>query len=302
MTSQEKPLKVLIATPCYGGLLHKGFFQSCLDLQVKCLQNGITPFFITIGNESLIQRGRNYYVSLVLSDPSITHLLFIDADISFNSDNIVRWLRIPDKHIICGSYPKKSVNFNSIREIIRDGEFDQTRDYLEQISYDYVVNMVDSEIKFNDGFFKVLYGGTGMMLINREVLDRMKEALPETKYMNDVSGYSNPGTEENFYALFDCIICPRTKRYLSEDYTFCNRAFKLGYHIWCDATMNLTHSGTHEFKGNYLSKLIHMSKKAEKAREREARDVGISNIPSNNPPNTPSNAITNEKLKFSNNI
>jgi len=52
------------------------------------------------------------------------------------------------------------------------------------------------------------------------------------------------------YALFDTIIDPDTRRYLSEDYTFCRRYQELGGTIWLDPTINLDHQGAYLFKGN----------------------------------------------------
>ena len=52
------------------------------------------------------------------------------------------------------------------------------------------------------------------------------------------------------YALFDCIIDPESKRYLSEDYTFCRRWQQIDGAIWLDPRVALNHVGHYTFRGN----------------------------------------------------
>jgi hypothetical protein len=90
------------------------------------------------------------------------------------------------------------------------------------------------------------------MLIRREVLEKMVESFPQLKYTNDVTGYFN-GTNDNFfYAFFDCIIDEKSKRYLSEDYAFCQRWLQLGGDIWVDLLCDLSHCGSYNFRGSFL--------------------------------------------------
>ena len=68
-----KEINILLATPCYGNQLLRGYFHSVLRLQEICKSMNIGLDISTIGNESLITRARNYFVSLVLSDKKYTH-------------------------------------------------------------------------------------------------------------------------------------------------------------------------------------------------------------------------------------
>jgi hypothetical protein len=51
-------------------------------------------------------------------------------------------------------------------------------------------------------------------------------------------------------AFFDCGIDPVSKRYLSEDYFFCQNARKIGIKIWMCPWMDLQHVGSYIFKGS----------------------------------------------------
>lgn len=253
----KKGVTILVATPCYGGQVFQGYMQSVLNLQRVCDKIGWNLIVKTHGNESLIPRGRNLYVAMTLGFTNITHLLYIDADITFQAESVVRMIQ-EDRDVTVAFYPKKGINFTKIRDIaVKNPDMDSTK--LENIAHDYVLNIEGGNIPIQRGFMKCKYAGTGFMMIKREVIEKMIEAYPETKYNNDIQGYDLPELRDNFYALFDCIIHPINKRYLSEDYLFCERWTNIGGEIWGDITAQLTHTGSYDFKGNFMESIMSMA-------------------------------------------
>ncbi len=253
----KKGVTILVATPCYGGQVFQGYMQSVLNLQRICDQIGWNLIVKTHGNESLIPRGRNLYVAMTLGFKNITHLLYIDADITFQPESVVRMIQ-EDRDVTVSFYPKKGLNFTKIRDIaVKNPDIDPGK--LENIAHDYVLNIDGPNIPIQRGFMKCKYAGTGFMMIKREVIEKMIEAYPETKYNNDIQGYDLPELRDNFYALFDCIIHPVSKRYLSEDYLFCERWTNIGGEIWGDITAQLTHTGAYDFKGNFMENIMNMA-------------------------------------------
>jgi hypothetical protein len=246
---------ILIGTPCYGGMLTRGYFHSILKLKDIAKNAGIDIDISTIGNESLITRGRCFIASQVLANKNYTHLLFIDADIQFDPLSVIRMVQA-DKEICAGAYPKKHIDFSKMKELIEQGV---PADQLDVMASDYAINIVTdnntTQIPIVDGFLKVSYAATGFMLIKREVLEKMVQSYPELRYANDVSGYNLGGNEDLFYAFFDTEICPKSKRYLSEDYSFCQKWLALGGTVWVDLLCDLTHYGTHAFRGSFLKTL-----------------------------------------------
>jgi hypothetical protein len=265
---------LLIGTPMYGGMCHKGFVESLLLLQQLCfnLKIRITTKFIS--NESLITRGRNLINCIFLSDPAFTHLLFIDGDISYNPQSIIRMIEA-DLDIVCGAYPKKSIQWDKICELLQYKDI-INKDNIDFMSADYVVNFKQNENKqiyIKNGFAEVLYGGTGFMLIKKDVMISLKNSFPHLKYTNDVGGYLvKEDMKDYFYTLFDCAICPKTNRYLSEDYLFCQRAIDHGFKIWMDLNCNLIHTGTHNFFGSFGQFLQNMELVNKKIKEKEYQD------------------------------
>jgi hypothetical protein len=106
-------MHLMVGTPCYGGMMTTEYCQSLLGLQMAMTQHGhhVTPVFL--GNESLIQRGRNT-ISHIFTQSNCSHLLFCDADIKFRPNDVARMIKA-DKGIIIGPVPMKGFNWERIR-------------------------------------------------------------------------------------------------------------------------------------------------------------------------------------------
>ncbi len=273
--SISKPINVLVATPCYGGMLHRGYFHSILELQKLCSSNNIILNVQTLGNESLINRARCFYTSLVLANPHIDYLLFIDSDITFDPRTILRMIQFK-KEIVCAVYPKKGLDWNKIIDLSKNPLI--SKDNIQQLALDYVVNFDKNNIEVENGFAKCLYAGTGCMLIHRTVLDQMKEKFPEKKYINDVGGYNiSPEVVDNFYSFFNTFVCEKSKRLLSEDYAFLEIWRNMGGDVWIDLQANLVHTGTFDFNGSLGTQLvfvdqINRQKNEEKEKSEKVED------------------------------
>lgn len=246
-------VKLVIATPCFGGMLHNGYFQSILDLAVNFTRLNIPFEVMTIGNESLIQRARNGIVAKFMADEGATHLMFIDADITFSWVSVVKLL-LTNKELSGGCYPKKCFNWDKIKHHASKNA-NLTDDELMAKSLDYVFNPIYHQegdkviIKLENGMASVKDIGTGFMMIKRSVIKKMIAKFPDTKYRNNVAGYGQNNMNDYFYSLFDCCIDPVSKVYLSEDYLFCKRWIDIGGELWLDLNTNLNHTGIIDYKG-----------------------------------------------------
>jgi hypothetical protein len=242
--------KLFIATPCYGGALTEPYFKSILRLVFFFDKHNIPLQFGTIANESLVPRARNTLAAFFLRS-DCTHLLFIDADIEFKVEDVVR-LIAADKEIAVGAYPKKGINWDLVRRHVLDNKDSPTSD-ISASGSEYAINfnfknLEERSIEVQDGLVSLKDAGTGFMLIKRSVFDKMTKAYPELQYNNDIN--VDKDLDKFTYALFDTIIEQSSKRYLSEDYTFCRRWQELGGQVWLDPNISLNHYGTIPFAGN----------------------------------------------------
>ena len=266
---------IFIATPCYGGAIGEPYFRSMMRLCILFNKYEIPYTVSTLANESLVTRGRNTLVSFFMENPKATHLMFIDADIEFNPEDILRMVAY-NKPIVCGAYPKKAVNWQSIIDAARNESFEETAATIEGHSSNYVVNFefnTDAEgnrlpqVQVVDNLIKLKDAGTGFMLIQKDVIKKMFDNHPELKYKNDI----NVGKqfEPYMYALFDTMIDPDSRRYLSEDYTFCRLWQMMGGDVFLDPRTGLNHVGHYTFRGN-IRKLFGNENAATRKKREEA--------------------------------
>jgi hypothetical protein len=207
-----------------------------------------------VGYDALISRARSTLVAAFLDNPAATHLLFVDADISFEPQQVERLLKF-DKDFSGALYPLKSLDWDLIpQRCVERGE------NVRQAALSYVGTFCSEEDRKQEGDFVTgIYVGGGFQLIRRSAVLQMIEAYPETHFRRvhslPMSGARRDTPQSsNLFALFDCIIDPETGVYLSEDYSFCLRWRKIGGEIWLDAASKLTHSGPYEFVGDHASR------------------------------------------------
>tara|TARA_B100000575_G_scaffold276732_1_gene262398 strand:+ start:130 stop:1101 length:972 start_codon:yes stop_codon:yes gene_type:complete len=247
---------IFIATPCYGGQIGEPYFRSMMRFAILCNKYNIKYTISTLANESLVTRGRNTLVSFFMENKDATHLFFIDADIEFQPEDILRMVAY-DKPVVVGAYPKKAINWDSILGAARAEGLEETAETIEGHSSNYVVNfdfLKDEkgnntpQVQIEDNLVKLKDAGTGFMCINRDVIQKMFDKHPEYKYVNDIN--VDMKFEPYMYALFDTVIDPESRRYLSEDYMFCRTWQNMGGTVYLDPRTALNHVGHYTFRGN----------------------------------------------------
>lgn len=246
--------KLFVAAPMYGGQCAGLFCRSTNDLSAACVHYGIELRYYYLFNESLITRARNYCVDEFLRS-DCTHMMFIDSDIGFNAQDIITMLALMSDEspydILCGPYPKKCIAWEKIKTAVDKGIADNDPNILEKFVGDYVFNPAggQSEIPLGEPV-EVLESGTGFMMIQRRAFEKYRDAYPEFMYKPDhVRTAAFDGSRE-IMAYFDCIIDPDTKRYLSEDYMFCQYARRAGVKVWLAPWIQLQHVGSYIFGGS----------------------------------------------------
>lgn len=249
--------KLFVATPMYGGNCNGMYTRSLCDLTAMCTKYGIEMRSYFLFNESLITRARNYCVDEFLRSEA-DYLLFIDSDIGFNPQDVIAMMALqaknPDYDVIAGPYPKKCITWEKILAAVNKGVADKNPNVLEDFVGDFVFNPAIDETEESrtirlDEPAQVLEAGTGFMMIRRETLLKFKEVYPQYSYRPDhVRTEAFDGSRE-IHMYFQAEIDPGSKRYLSEDYWFCQLVRKAGMKVWLCPWMHLQHAGTYVFAG-----------------------------------------------------
>ena len=249
----SQPL-ILIATPCFGGMVSQNYMLSVIRLMSYAKSAEFDVSLSMLGYDALISRARSTLVGAFLDNTAATHLLFVDADISFEPQQVERLLRF-DRDFTGALYPLKSIDWDFIpQRCVERGES------VRQAALSYVGTFCpEAERKQEGDFVTGIYAGGGFQMIRRSALEKMIAAYPKTHFSRvhslPMSGSRREAApSSNLFALFDCIIDPETGTYLSEDYSFCLRWRRIGGEIWLDAASKLTHWGPYEFVGNHASR------------------------------------------------
>jgi hypothetical protein len=209
---------IVLCTPIYLNVTPH-FLSSVLQLQQILINNNIPFEYRFLTNDSLIPRARNKLCKYFLDIPNATHLLFIDSDIEFNPNDIVR-LYLANKDVIGIAY--------ALKKIYNDKTIG-------------VYNLLEKEN--NDDFDEALEIGTGLMLIKRHVLEKMIESEPDNFILLDTPEDINKTIDKRkYYRFFDTQF--DNNRYLSEDYMFCQRWRKANGKIYLLKNTTTIHHGT----------------------------------------------------------
>ena len=213
---------LMIATPCYGGMVTSAYLLSMVRTGAVLTARGIRHELVTAAGDSLVMRARNTLVSVFMASGH-SHLMFIDADIEWPAEAVVALLKA-DKDVICGAYPKKV------------------------LPKTYAVNVLDGP-RDAPGPIEIKEAAAGFLMIRRAVFERMMQAYPQTRYGGS-DGLSDH-LRQFTYALFDCMIdeTDGERQYISEDYGFCRRWRAIGGRIWLDPRIELRHHGATVFEG-----------------------------------------------------
>lgn len=217
--------KLFIGIPAYDGKLHIKTAFSLAQLMPKAQALGVGVYMGDISGSSIITLARNSLVHEFLKTDA-TELLFIDADVIVEADQVLRLMATSTgKDITAGVYPRRA----------KDRMFFADLHWTE-----------DGDVEFDGPLLRVKRVGTGFMLIQRHVIEKMIERHPEWAYTNKDG--------ETVHALFDFQIVG--DHYMGEDYLFCTRAGEDGFTVHIDVEISLPHVGQEVFSNNFAEEVV----------------------------------------------
>ena len=234
-------MKLFIPLICYNHTCNTEYMMSIFKLLNTVKDKKINCSFYPIFFESLVSRARNAAVAHFLEDKENTHLLFIDSDIMFEPEDVLKLLK-SGKEVIAGIYPKKYITWERLKN----------NPEAERVDFPVGGNVKMTE----DNFLEMDYLPTGFLLISRTAIEKIIKQHPELKYRNDIDGYMSAG--DNFYDLFKVGI--RNGIYESEDWGFCSLWKEAGGKVLIHPEVNVKHVGWHEYEGNLLKYIIDLNK------------------------------------------
>jgi len=251
----EPKYKIFVATPVHSECsIH--YTQALLKFQKQCMMNSIMVSFSLL-KSSLVTQGRNLCVANFLKDPTnYTHLLFIDSDIDFKFETIMKMLKL-DREVIATPYPMKHIHWDQIWDRVQKGKI-KNIEQLKRAGHAFPIkldNQKGKEIPVVDGVIEVSHAPTGCMLIKKQVFDKMIKAYPNDKIEQATIVNGLAVIDEYNYNFFDTIHDPETKKYYGEDFGFCKKWTAIGGKCYCYVSDDITHVGEYQYNGKLMDNL-----------------------------------------------
>jgi hypothetical protein len=232
---EPTPPTVFIATPMYGGMTTGTYAWSLAQTPGIFMRSGVGLLYQYRTSDALVANSRNHLATQFL-ETSATHLMWIDADIGFNGLDIVSML-MADQDIVCGVYPKKAIDWNRVAQAVNDGvPPEELHRHVGTFVVKPLADADDSPAANTDELAEITAGGTGFMLVKREVFEVLRDHVPTYTF-------GGAGVSEFYCTPID----PQSQQLLSEDFYFCMLARKHGFKVFAAPWVRLTHTGPYEY-------------------------------------------------------
>ncbi len=228
-------------------MVHWDYMMSSVNLVLGLKMLGIDGMFYGNKHESLVPRARNTCAAHFLSDTDCSNLLFIDADVEFPPEDAYSVLT-SGLDVVCGIYPKKKINFQRILEHASEAK---TAQEVRHMGAEFVGTLPPiiraEDIKTINGktYIPFVEMATGFMCLSRAALMRIIQSGLAPEYVSEVE----PTAGQLHWDLFPVGV--KNKRYISEDYGFCDLWRQVGGTCWVMVESKLTHHGSFAYEGNF---------------------------------------------------
>ena len=225
MQQKEQAPKVYIAMACYDSVkintmlsvtkLAKELTKAGLEWQIETVKS---PY---------VSKARNALTALFLRS-KYDYLLFIDADVEFNPEAVIRML-VTKKDIILTPYRVKfpqDVNFTK---------------YSVSFPDDKNVSILPGDL------VEISEGPAGLMLIHRKVFEFLMDSCPRLKIQHPFKKESDP----YLYNFWDTTFDMDQGLWRGEDISFCRLARDYGFKIYANIKSQTTHHGSYGWPGKF---------------------------------------------------
>ena len=234
MQQKEQAPKIYIAMACYDSVkintmlsvtkLAKELTKAGLEWQIETVKS---PY---------VSKARNTLTALFLRS-KYDYLLFIDADVEFEPEAIIRML-VAKKDIILTPY---------------------------RVKFPHDVNLVKYSINFPDDnnvpilpgdMVEIEEGPAGLMLIHKKVFEFLMDSCTRLKINHINKKISDP----YLYNFWDTTFDMDRGLWRGEDISFCRLARDYGFKIYANIKSKITHHGTYGWSGKFEDALTQEKK------------------------------------------
>jgi len=221
---KAKP-SLFIAMPCYDSVKINTML-SVIKLVQQLGKSGIEVGIHTM-KSPLIHQARNYLTSVFLTT-EYQYMLFIDSDVEFEPEAVVRMM-VAKKNIVCTPYRVKS---------------------QDTTQHTYTVEFKDPKniLILAEGLVEIEAGPTGLMLIDRKVFEKIIKNHHDLKIRNKAT----PNADKSHAFYYNFFNFGFINGYtMGEDVSFCKLARGNGFKIYANIESPTGHHGSFAWKGTF---------------------------------------------------
>lgn len=219
-------MKLFIATPAYGGNCVIEHRNALAGLVRNLTRANVDYEIASISDCSLVQFGRNELTKIFMAS-DCTHMLFLDADLGFDADDVTLMLAGARKEgfgVIGATYPKKKTDWKAIKQaIVDDPEIDPADVLDSALATEWTFQAADGALAINEPV-EVDSVPAGLMLISREALDEVGFPWWDCAWLGNV--------------------------FTGEDVLFCIRYRSKGGKVWMAPWVKTKHVGRMVYPGD----------------------------------------------------
>lgn len=228
---------ILLGTPTTGGgVCNVAFAQSVAGLAASCARNGIEFASSMTVNDSIITHARNQIANIFMEESDCDTLLFVDSDIGFDGDAVLKMV-VNNPGFIAAAFPKKTINWNSVREAIAAGV---PNEELNHYTGDFAVVFDGSTNVVLDRPLECKRVGFAIVALKRDFLEKVKPLVRTYKDHDQKEKY------EYFYTGFT-----EDGHALSETFTFCDLVNRNGLKTHIAPWVDVIHVGSYPYAGSF---------------------------------------------------
>jgi hypothetical protein len=234
-------INVLIGVPCFGGSIQHQTVNLLMSLSSSLSNAKIPHQTHFVAGESLIMRARNYLASVAAfshdnAGRPFSHLMFIDADISFHPEYFLKMLKA-NLPIVALPYSQKKLDWKCIAEAAK-------RVPPESLPFfaGNPVIVADSGFATDDKPIPVRASGTGAMLNFRSGWAAANASKTSTLNRPRLSHSSQSDWNYDFFRakILD-------EEFLGEDHGFCEESARLGFSTFLLPMAVTRHTGSYDY-------------------------------------------------------
>jgi hypothetical protein len=241
-------VSITVATPAYGEIFYTPYVQSLLRLQRAVHQRKWTIRHAAI-SYALVADARNFLLTHWFDNLDTSHLLFVDADMGFEPELIFEMIAL-NKPVVGVIYPRRQIDLKRLVALAGKGEKPER---AVARAHDFIIRPLHGrQPRRIKGFMEVERCGTGVMLIRRDAITAMLQALPDINDTNarKTSGLAQKAKFDRLIRAFDTLYADGVP--LSDDFAFCYRWQSLCKgELWACTNRAVTHIGLHKFSSRY---------------------------------------------------